>query len=90
MQPTPRTYNFSQFFAGGTNSLLATIRNWNYKLSYDSAGSPSVYQLFEYDNSEIPGGEDDGTVVDMFDDAVNRLNVDAAAILTTLRPELQA
>lgn len=27
VQPTPRTYNFSQFFVGGTNPLLATIRN---------------------------------------------------------------
>lgn len=85
-----RHYNFSQYFwteNSGEIVRLATIRNRNYKLNYDSR-TPDNYQLFQYADHEIPNREDDGSATDLFQDALTGVNAAAQRHLHALLDEL--
>lgn len=82
-----RRYNFAQWYTDTTKR--ATIRNSQYKLNYDAQGSEApVYALYRYVNGEIPGREDDGTAINLYDVAVSGADQDARDNLHALLDEL--
>jgi hypothetical protein len=86
--PILRRFNFSQWYA--SDGTRAAIRNARYKLNYDSNPSRPEYALFEYTGLAVPGSEDDGTAVDLYNDAVTGVNQDALDNLNLLLDELLA
>lgn len=82
-----RFFNFSQWYSASSGTR-ATIRNASYKLNYDESAGPDFYSLFQYVDGEIPGLED-GTAVDLYNDAINGINVDAQTNLNLLLDELR-
>lgn len=91
-EPAPqlpiRAYNFSQWFSN--TGKRATIRNLGYKLNYDEAAGTEPYSLYRYSGREVPGREDDGTAVDLLDEAVSGADADALDNLNQLVDELLA
>ena len=85
-----RSYNFSQYYKGGTKR--ATIRNaaWKgnaaYKLNYDASRG---YALYKYSGSEIPDREDvaepdTDAADDVLTDAISGKNAEAQTNLNLL------
>jgi hypothetical protein len=84
----PRLFNFSQWYAG--DGTRATIRDSSYKLNYDDDPAVPDYTLYAYSGGEIPNREDDGTAIDVFNDALTGVNADAQTHLNLLLDELIA
>ncbi len=83
-----RESNFAQWYTAGIER--ATIRNNDYKLNFDrdpNTGDYS-YALYRFEEGVIPGREDDGSATDIYDDALNGIDVEAQDNLNQLLDEL--
>jgi arylsulfatase A-like enzyme len=87
-QAPVRRHNFAQFFKDGDpNEKRATIRNTKYKLNYDARNNP-VYSFYEYENREVDGREDDGSAVDIYNEAIHEVGTERSDNLNALMDEL--
>lgn len=84
-----RRYNFSQWF--NTQKEIATVRNLDYKLNYDSRTAPDYYSLYRYERNRVPGREDDiGDILatNLIDVAISGEDAEANENLNELMAEI--